>query len=151
MPLSLQKEKHIGTIINCIRSINSCIQRQSKELTKTCRISGPQLGALRIASRSPRISLKELSDKLYLHVSTVSGIISRLEARGYVTRTRDNEDRRVVNIELTNKGAKLIAGAPFSSFGNMIEELQKMPVSRVRDISRSMEILSGLMKVDGTG
>jgi DNA-binding MarR family transcriptional regulator len=142
------KQDYIRQIVNSIRVINYSLQRQSKELMKSFKITGPQMGALRLISRYPNISLKELSELMYLHVSTVSGIVDRLEAAAYLTRLRRNDDRRAVHISLTEKGLKTVKEAPLSGFANMVHELQKLPDSQVQQMSRSLELLSKLMKIE---
>ena len=47
------------------------------------------------------LSLSDLSQRMGLAHSTVSGIVTRLEARGLLQRTADPEDRRFVRVELT--------------------------------------------------
>src|SRR5436189_6327969 len=45
--------------------------------------------------------------KIMLTVSNLTGIVDRLEEKKLVTRKRDDKDRRVVHVVLTEKGAKL--------------------------------------------
>ena len=142
------KKDNIGQIINSIRGINNSLQRQSKELMRSFKITGPQMGALRIISMHPDISLKGLSDKMYLHVSTVCGIIDRLEGAGYLTRSRNSSDRREIHIRLTEKGTRTVRKAPLSGFANMVHDLQKLPPTKVRKISESLNLLSSLMDVE---
>ena len=130
-----KKQDDIRKIVNAVRGINYSLQRQSKELLKAFNITGPQLGAMRIISTFPEISLKELSDRMYLHVSTTCGIVDRLEGAGYINRSRSASDRRVVNISLTCKGVITIRRAPSTGFGNMVKDLHKLPLREVRKIS----------------
>ena len=146
--MRLSKQDNIGQIINSIRGINNSLQRQSKELMRSFKITGPQMGALRIISMHPDISLKGLSDKMYLHVSTVCGIIDRLEGAGYLTRSRNSSDRREIHIRLTEKGTRTVRKAPLSGFANMVHDLQKLPPTKVRKISESLNLLSSLMDVE---
>ena len=53
------------------------------------------------------LSLSELSERIRAQNSTVTGIIDRMEREGLVVRARSSEDRRVVNIRLTDKGARI--------------------------------------------
>jgi DNA-binding MarR family transcriptional regulator len=147
MTMKNGKQDQIGQIVNSIRGINFSLQRQSKELMKSFDITGPQMGALRLISRHPEIQLKELADLMYLHVSTVSGIVDRLETAGYLTRIRKSDDRRAIHISLTEKGIRTVKKAPLSGFANMVHELQKLPDSRVRQIGKSLELLSKLMNI----
>lgn len=146
--MQISKQDNIGQIVNSIRGINNSLQRQSKELMRSFNITGPQMGALRIISLYPDISLKGLSGKMYLHVSTVCGIIDRLEAAGYLTRNRNSSDRRGIHIRLTERGAKTVRIAPLSGFANMVHDLQKLPSTEVRRISQSLKLLLKLMKVE---
>ncbi len=146
--MQISKQDNIGQIVNSIRGINNSLQRQSKELMRSFKITGPQMGALRIISLNPDISLKGLSDKMYLHVSTVCGIIDRLEAAGYLTRSRNSSDRRGIHIRLTERGAKTVRIAPLSGFANMVHDLQRLPKTEVRRISQSLKLLLKLMKVE---
>jgi MarR family transcriptional regulator, organic hydroperoxide resistance regulator len=146
--MSLNKQDDIGKIINSIRGINYSLQRQSKELMKSFKITGPQMGALRILSQYPDISLKDLSDRMYLHVSTVCGIVDRLEKAGHLKRNRNNEDRRAININLTEKGRKTVKEAPLSGFANMFRDLQKLPSSEIHRISIALVHLSKLMDIE---
>ena len=63
------------------------------------------------------LTQQELSEKLVVHKSNVTGLVDRLEKLGYVKRQVDAEDRRCNYIVLTPKGDKLIgkAEAPYFS------------------------------------
>ena len=45
-----------------------------------------------------------LSKEMRVSAPTITGVIDRLVRNGYLRRTHDREDRRVVNVELTEKG-----------------------------------------------
>ena len=49
-----------------------------------------------------------LSKEMHVSAPTITGVIDRLLRHGYIKRTHDKEDRRVVNVELTNKGKSLV-------------------------------------------
>ncbi|WP_035100234.1 MarR family winged helix-turn-helix transcriptional regulator [Aneurinibacillus terranovensis] len=65
-------------------------------------ITVPQLMVLRTLNDQRR-KISEISHQVGLSNSTVSGIIDRLEAEGYVRRIRDKEDRRIVWVYRTEK------------------------------------------------
>lgn len=66
-------------------------------------ITAPQGMALRTLSKQKKMKITELSTKLSLSNSTVSGIIDRLEKQGLVERERSEEDRRVVYVSICPK------------------------------------------------
>jgi len=90
------------------------IRRFLQEGDATTRQAGlePQQYLLLLAIRglptSQEASISALAERLSLrHHSTVE-LIDRMEARGYVKRVRDREDRRQVLISLEPRGEKLL-------------------------------------------
>lgn len=65
----------------------------------------PQMSALEELGKGDGLSLKELSGRLGLSHSTVSGIVDRLQRRGLLERTPDPKDRRYSRI-LLSEGVK---------------------------------------------
>ena len=148
---SARKRQEISQIINSIRLIRSINQRSTHALTKDFRITGQQLGALRIVAQTPRISLGELSDRMYLHISTGCGIVDRLEKKGFLTRERSREDRRVVHLKITVSGKEIVDKAPVSGFGMLIQDIGKLPSGEVHQVLGAMKILMKVMKIESSG
>jgi DNA-binding MarR family transcriptional regulator len=92
---------HLETIRRVLReSIWAAARRYPVPLTP------PQIHALQVLVDELResghgLSLSDLSRRMGLAHSTVSGIVTRLERRGLLQRTPRPEDRRYVSIELT--------------------------------------------------
>ena len=57
------------------------------------------------------LTVKALGDRLFLDSGTITPLIKRLEARGLVTRKRDEDDERQVRRRLTDEGRALKARA----------------------------------------
>lgn len=101
-------------------------RRITKELARRADLTGPQLTVLKLLEGVGDMSLSELSDRIRAQNSTVTGIIDRMEREGLVIRVRSTEDRRVVHIRLTDKGAKIaneIAVEPMEIFRSALESL----------------------------
>lgn len=64
-------------------------------------MTAPQGMVMGILSKEKTMKITELSSKLSLSNSTVSGIIDRLEKQGMVERKRSEDDRRVVNVSIS--------------------------------------------------
>jgi len=137
----------ISEIMQSLRRIFRAIQDYSQEVSKEFGITGPQLWALKIISADGRLSLGELTKKMYLHPSTVSGIVDRLEKKGYVVRDRGQEDRRVVKVHLPPKGKKLVKKAPNPIQGKMVYGLRKLERRKLNSIYDSVEKLVQIMAV----
>lgn len=53
------------------------------------------------------ITVKDLGACLYLDSGTMTPVLKKLETKGYITRTRSQEDERSVSIRITDKGEDL--------------------------------------------
>ena len=52
-------------------------------------------------------SVREMGESLLLDPSTLTPLLKKLEAKGYITRTRSETDERSLNIGLTESGSAL--------------------------------------------
>jgi DNA-binding MarR family transcriptional regulator len=104
-------------------------------------ITHPQyLVMLALWEQSP-LSVKQLSGLLQLDPGTLSPLLKRLEASGYVTRRRDPRDERALAVELTKEGRALreqalrVPPAIMERLGITAEELGLLHRSLIRVIA----------------
>lgn len=71
-------------------------------------LNSAHLGVLAMLVERP-CNLSELAEYQGVSLPTMSGSISRLEARGWVQRERSTQDRRIVIIQLTPQGKLKLA------------------------------------------
>ncbi|RME76380.1 MAG: MarR family transcriptional regulator [Chloroflexi bacterium] len=88
----------------------------------------------------------------FLHnsASTVSALIAKLEKDGLVTRTRSQEDNRVVNVELTEAGRTVIENTPLGGLPLLRRNLRRLPDKRLQEIKDVLVELMHLMEVNKT-
>src|SRR5580704_17281443 len=67
---------------------------RSKRMAQTLGVTGPQRLVVRIVGQRPGGTASEIAATLGMHPSTLTGVLSRLEARGALIRDVDVEDRR---------------------------------------------------------
>lgn len=70
-------------------------------------LTSVQSDAVIAALRNPGITAKELKEQLQLSQSTVAGIIGRLESKGLLTKTVDQDDARKTILTPTEEGLSL--------------------------------------------
>lgn len=87
------------------------------------------------------VSLTVLGESLYFDNPTLTGIIDRMERDGLLIRQRDNEDRRVVKIVLTQKGRDLQR-----TIGGLAEETDSKAWNGLSESQRK-EILNHLDRI----
>ncbi len=97
-------------IVTGLRRIVKALETYSRAVQREFGLTGPQLWAVKVLARG-QLTAGELAQALAVHQSSVSVLVERLERRGLVRRTRDPDDRRVVHVALTARGAALGARA----------------------------------------
>lgn len=70
-------------------------------------LTPPQFYVLATIGYAGGLPFGEIGAKMMVTVSNLTGIVDRLEEKKLVLRKRDEHDRRVVHVILTEKGAKL--------------------------------------------
>jgi DNA-binding MarR family transcriptional regulator len=90
-----------------IYSTNLAYSRVYKPVLDALGLTYPQYLAIIALWEQDQQTVKSLSEKLFLEPSTVTPMLKRLEAMGYVRRERDKEDERNVRISLTDAGRAL--------------------------------------------
>lgn len=146
MAKHITRDVEISEIMQSLRRIIKSLQDYSQTVFSHFGITGPQLWALKTIYQRGSLSLGELSKGMYLHPSTVSGVVDRLEKKGFVLRDRTEKDRRVVKVCLTPKGKTLVRRTPNPVQGKMIYGLRKLKKEKLDLIYESVQGLVGIME-----
>ncbi|MFC7052745.1 MarR family winged helix-turn-helix transcriptional regulator [Hansschlegelia quercus] len=117
------------------------INRVYKPALDTLGLTYPQYLALLVLWEEDGLTVKAIADRLMLESSTLTPLLKRLEASGYVARRRSEEDERQVIVKLTSKGQALKERAPcvplslLSSSRLSVSELKRLngDVQALRD------------------
>jgi DNA-binding MarR family transcriptional regulator len=147
-PPRISKQTAVAEIMQSFRRIFKSIQQYSEAVLKEFGVTGPQLWLLKILRKENETSVSNLSQRMCLHISTVSGIIDRLEKKGYVARKREKPDRRVVTVRLTYQGKQIISKAPEPAQGKLLHGLQKLSHREVMELYDSLQKIVHLMEVE---
>ena len=95
-----------------IYSANLAFGRAYKPLLEPLGLTYTQYIALVALSDADDQTVGELGEKLFLESNTLTPILKKLEAAGYIRRQRDPADERQVRISLTPAGRRLIDMVP---------------------------------------
>jgi DNA-binding MarR family transcriptional regulator len=99
-------------VVAALRRIMHAVELYSRSLAARSGLTGPQLAVLKEIHLRRKAPIGTVAAAVQLTRGTVSDIASRLEQRGLLRRLRDGEDRRTVNVELTDAGRETLATAP---------------------------------------
>ncbi|WHE07066.1 MarR family transcriptional regulator [Thermoanaerobacterium thermosaccharolyticum] len=93
-------------VLKTLKSIMNMIHKSMEDEFRELNITGPQGMIIGILMRHRKMKISELSEKMGLSNSTVSGIVDRLEKQGMVKRVRSSDDRRVVYVNIDEEFRK---------------------------------------------
>jgi DNA-binding MarR family transcriptional regulator len=82
-------------------------RRQTNELYKG-QITLPQFIALEYLGKEGPLKMSDLARFMNVTTAAMTGIVERLVRDGYILRSYDANDRRIINVGLTKKAALLI-------------------------------------------
>jgi len=135
-------------VIVALRRITRAADIHSHLLQRDFGLTGPQLSTLRVVHRLQPVSTGALARAACIGYATLTGILDRLEDRGFVTRTRDESDRRSVILNMTKSGEKLLVSAPSLLQTRFRDELRRMPERDQAGILNMLLKVAGLMEAD---
>ncbi len=93
------------------------------------------------------MSSAQLSRKLHVTPSNITGIIDRLESKGLVTRIQKKGDRRVHLISLTPSGTDLSKNLPDPIERKLISGLANLAPEQVQNLEGSIHQILKLIDV----
>jgi MarR family transcriptional regulator, organic hydroperoxide resistance regulator len=136
-----KKSAVVSEIIDNIRRVFQVVNEKSKRATRETGLTGPQLWALKTIGQVSPVRVSNLARLMYLHPATIVGMLNRLELQGLIKRVRTNDDRRAVNVELTNAGKKLVEKAPQVAQDLLVAGLEELPLVKLQEIAAGLEEL----------
>ena len=105
-----QERGALGRVLELMRllwALDHSLQATSKRMGTVLGVTGPQRLVIRILGCFPNISAGDVARILFIHPSTLTGVLRRLDARGVLCRSYDEKDRRRSVLRLTAKGYKI--------------------------------------------
>ena len=94
-----------------IHSTAQAVGRANKPLLEKLGLTYPQFLVMLVLWSEDDQTVGAIGDRLFLESSTLTPLLKRLEAAGYLKRERCAEDERQVRIRLTDQGRALQATA----------------------------------------
>jgi DNA-binding MarR family transcriptional regulator len=89
-------------------------------------LSAAEINALANLGAGGTLSVRQLSERTGARASTLTGLLDRLESRGYLVRELDPADRRSIRLPLTELGRE-VAGRVLAA----IADLEREALSRL--------------------
>lgn len=124
--------------------------RSSAAIQQQVQITGRQVAVLRFLLEVGPSMVTEVSRFLYVREATASTMLDRMEAGGYITRTRSTEDNRKVIIEPTQLGKEIAQRAPLGMVALLRDRLPRQSAEDLQAIESALCKLVTLCGIDET-
>ena len=102
---------------------------------------------LRHIQETGALTVGDVQEYILSSPSTASTVVAKLEEEGYVTRTRSDQDNRVVIVELTEAGRSIATQTPLQGVPLLRRRLQTLPEEDVQRIHHALGDILRLMEV----
>jgi len=100
--------ENVVLIEKYLRKIDSIIRKKGREILNDFNITSPQFIALQWLISDGQLAISELSQKMSLACSTITDLIDRMEKNNLVVRVKDEQDKRVVRIQVQPIGHDIV-------------------------------------------
>lgn len=141
----MDNTENTDLVVSTLRQIIRVVDIHSKKLVKLYGLTGPQLLILKEIKKNQDQPISVISRNVSLSQATVTSILDRLEQQNFAKRVRSKEDKRKVNIVLTDKSYDILKENPsllqeeFTSKFECLEEWERnMILSNLQRLASMM-------------
>ena len=134
--------------LQSLRRIMRAVDLHSRRLAVRYNVTGPQLACLRAIHGQGSMTSAQLAREVYLSPSTIVGILDRLEEKGWITRRRSSQDRRLIDVSVTVAGAELLGTISSPLTENLSSALGRLPESEQAAINLALDKLISLIEIE---
>ena|SRR5690554_3529428 len=135
-------DQHPRIIIDHLQTVKTSFEKLVRHYFGNLSLTMPQILLILLLNENGPMNISEISKKMGLSKSTVSGIIDRLEKMALVKRDRSKQDRRIISVGLTEK---------YDNTGLDIEhKFREFLYNIFNEVSEEefVDIIKGLTKLD---
>lgn len=151
MPIRFQgtpaQVQALDTFVKLTRAAHTLAARLGGPMLKVHGLTESQLGVLEALHHLGPMPQARLCDKLLTSGSNLTTVLDNLERRGWIRRQADPDDRRVRQVHLTDKGAKVIGRAFPHHVANVTALLGALTREEQKELARLCRKL-GLASAD---
>src|SRR5207244_2496941 len=96
-----ERRRRVAAVTNALRDLRIELAVLNHRVGKRVELKDLDFDCLDVIARHGPISPSALADRVGVHLATMTGILSRLEEGGWITRDRSENDRRAVVVAST--------------------------------------------------
>ena len=142
------RKEQIGELLANLNALRRMVMRYRDSYLKQRNITYSQAWVLHVVKEHDGIGVKEIADLLGITSSAATQLVDTLVKRGYLSRERSPEDRRALEVRLSDQGKKQVDVLQMKNLEKLFdvfddEELLKYCELNKKIISRILESKKG--------
>jgi DNA-binding MarR family transcriptional regulator len=121
------------------------VMRWVVEALKPSGLTPQQFNVLRIlrgASPNP-LSASQICERMVTYDPDLTRLLDRLETAGMIRKERHTDDRRVVNVHVTEAGRETVERASLATRARIQEALRGIDATRLGELADLLEVVRG--------
>jgi DNA-binding MarR family transcriptional regulator len=126
------------------RALFSAFLRGAEQWAKLD-VTMPQMKVLMLLGLHGSAPVSSLAQQMNVSPPNVTGILDRLEQQGWVARTSDPHDRRIVRVVLTDEGQRFLDSLETAGAARIRARLLQMPPDDLDALSTGVRALVAAM------
>ncbi len=134
-------DERSSTTLVAMRRILRATEMSARHLARETGLTTAQLLVLQAIAGAGSSTPKAIASETEVSQATITALLDKLEAKGFVVRRKSDQDRRQTLVLLTDSGRKALAEAPDPLQDQFVTRFEQLP-----DWERSM-ILAALERV----
>jgi DNA-binding MarR family transcriptional regulator len=126
------------------------VRCHARQLADESDLTPREFSVLRFLLEIGSATVGEIQAFIHRSLSTTSMLIAQLEEKGRLTRTRSQEDNRVVIVQLTPEGREIAERTPMEGMPLLRRRLGTLPEPRLLEMLGILNEIVQLMEVSNT-
>ncbi len=131
-----------------LRRITRAIDLHSKKLQRETGLTTSQLLLLEAVVKLDTSTPSNIAKEVQLSQATVTNLVDRMERNELVLRQKSTADKRVVEVQLTEKGRQMVKRAPEPLQAGFLREYRKLQRWEQHQLIASMQKVAALMDAE---
>jgi DNA-binding MarR family transcriptional regulator len=143
-----RRQRRLDSTLDFMRvlwALEHALRTTSKRMKTRLGVTGQQRLVLRIVERFPGISAGDLARVTWLHPSTLTGVLRRLERRRLLERVTDRRDRRRVELRIQPQARRLTAAEARTVEAAVAKMLANLPRSHIVHVRHALTTLAQML------
>jgi DNA-binding MarR family transcriptional regulator len=116
------------------------------EMITRSRLSPVQFYAVNVLRRKGSLSMSELAGEMQISKQQLTPLVYKLIDNGLLARTTDENDRRIVRIEITESGRIMCEELSAKIRLALINKLRTLPVEELDELGQMLEKIHAILK-----